>query len=238
MQANGAKPQPIAYVLRRTSRKTVGFRIDGRGLTVSAPRWISRLELDRLVEEKRPWIEKHLASFDAWKGDLGIREQFSLQHNGRILFRGSPARLCFTPGVSGCFYENDEAVVVLPLPQQVAREEVEPVLRDFLRAEAQRVFSVRFTVVSFHAPRQALRWHLSNARRQWGSCNSRGVISLSWRLIFFDDDAIDYVIAHELAHLVEMNHSAAFWKVVESIDSEWRRKREILRRVPIATLPI
>lgn len=238
MLTNDAKVNPISYVVRRSSRKTIGFRVDSQGLTVSAPHWVSRLELDRIVQEKRPWIEKHLASFAAWKKDLGICEQFRLCHNGCILFRGAPARLCLTPRVSGCFYENEEAVVVLPLSPQARTTEVRQALREFLRTEALRVFAVRFTLVSLHAPRQAARWRLSDARHQWGSCNVQGVISLSWRLIFFNDDAIDYVISHELAHLVEMNHSAAFWQVVGQIDPDWRQKREILRRVPISALPV
>lgn len=229
---------PISYQLRRSSRRSVGFRIDDTGLVVTAPRWLTKSQINLMVEEKRAWIEKHLSERGLWKKDLGIAEEFSLCDGGRILFRGKRARLRFTPGVSGFFPEGDEAVVVLPLARDADDAQVAAALEKFLRAEAQRVFGVRFALVSLRAPRPAVRWHLSGARHQWGSCTSAGVVSLSWRLIFFDDEAIDYVIAHELAHLVEMNHSEAFWQVVAEIDPDWERKREKIRRVSIGSLPI
>jgi predicted metal-dependent hydrolase len=58
---------------------------------------------------------------------------------------------------------------------------------------------------------------LSNARSEWGSCNHRGEIRLNWRLAQLPPDLADYVVAHEVAHLVELNHSARFWALVESL---------------------
>ena len=58
---------------------------------------------------------------------------------------------------------------------------------------------------------------LSNARSEWGSCNVRGVIRLNWRLVQLPPELADYVVAHEVAHLVELNHSARFWAVVETL---------------------
>jgi predicted metal-dependent hydrolase len=68
-------------------------------------------------------------------------------------------------------------------------------------------------------------FRLSRAKTRWGSCNSRGLISLNWRLIQLPPHLIDYVVAHELAHLIEMNHSQAFWKVVESVCPKYRVAR-------------
>ena len=66
---------------------------------------------------------------------------------------------------------------------------------------------------------------LSSARTRWGSCHSSGRIHLNWRLIQMPARLLDYVVAHEVAHLVEMNHSRAFWRVVEGICPEWERSK-------------
>jgi predicted metal-dependent hydrolase len=58
---------------------------------------------------------------------------------------------------------------------------------------------------------------LSNARSEWGSCNHKGEIRLNWRLVHLPPGLADYVVAHEVAHLVEMNHSRRFWALVETL---------------------
>ena len=78
---------------------------------------------------------------------------------------------------------------------------------------------------------------LSNARTRWGSCSSRSGIRLHWRLVHLSPALIDYVVAHEVAHLVEMNHSPRFWAVVERLYPDWREARAALRRAA-ATLPV
>jgi hypothetical protein len=71
---------------------------------------------------------------------------------------------------------------------------------------------------------------LSSARTQWGSCTAGGRIRINWRLAHFALPYVDYVIAHELAHLVEMNHSRAFWRVVANMYPDHQAARTFLRR--------
>jgi predicted metal-dependent hydrolase len=69
---------------------------------------------------------------------------------------------------------------------------------------------------------------LSNARTQWGVCTEAGAIRLSWRLVHVDPALADYVVAHEVAHLVELNHSRRYWALVERLYPGWREARERL----------
>jgi predicted metal-dependent hydrolase len=70
---------------------------------------------------------------------------------------------------------------------------------------------------------------LSNAKSRWGSCNSRGEVRLNWRLLQASPSIINYVICHELAHLKQMNHSAKFWAVVESLFSDYKQAENALK---------
>ena len=69
-------------------------------------------------------------------------------------------------------------------------------------------------------------------KTKWGSCSSKGTVSLSLMLGEQEEDAVDYVIVHELCHLKEMNHSPRFWQLVESVLPDWRQRREKLRQAP------
>lgn len=77
---------------------------------------------------------------------------------------------------------------------------------------------------------------LSNARTQWGVCMSSGRIRLSWRLVHLHPELADYVVAHEVAHLVELNHSERFWALVEWLYPHWREARERIEH-DAATIP-
>ncbi|HHU17805.1 MAG TPA: M48 family metallopeptidase [Clostridiales bacterium] len=70
---------------------------------------------------------------------------------------------------------------------------------------------------------------INGARTRWGSCNSKGDINFSYRLIFAPEDLIDYVVVHELTHIKEMNHSANFWAIVEETMPDYKERRKRLR---------
>ena len=70
---------------------------------------------------------------------------------------------------------------------------------------------------------------INSAKTRWGSCNKKGNINFTYRLLFVPEDVIDYVVVHELAHLKEMNHSARFWSVVEQTMPDYKTRREKLR---------
>ena len=91
------------------------------------------------------------------------------------------------------------------------------------RREAARLMPQRLAPFLALCPRPPARLRISSARRRWGSCSSSGTLSFSWRLLAAPDFAIDYVIAHELAHLREMNHSPRFWAEVARLMPDWQR---------------
>jgi predicted metal-dependent hydrolase len=97
------------------------------------------------------------------------------------------------------------------------------------KKEALRIMKER---VSYYAKQTG--WHpvdikITNTRSRWASCSPRGVLRFSWRLVHAPLHIIDYVVVHELAHLVHKNHSATFWRAVENIIPEYREKRKWLR---------
>jgi predicted metal-dependent hydrolase len=108
-------------------------------------------------------------------------------------------------------------------------------VQSWLQRQARRLFDERCALYAQRLGVQVRRIGLSSAATRWGSANADGSIRLNWRLIHFSVPIIDYVVAHELAHLREMNHGPAFWGVVRSLIPDYERSRDALRdgHVPV-----
>jgi predicted metal-dependent hydrolase len=101
-------------------------------------------------------------------------------------------------------------------------------VQGWLQRQARRVFEERCAHYAERLGVRVRRLALSSAQTRWGSANADGAVRLNWRLIHFALPTIDYVVAHELAHLREMNHSARFWDVVRSVMPDYERARDAL----------
>jgi predicted metal-dependent hydrolase len=102
-------------------------------------------------------------------------------------------------------------------------------VRRWLRTEARRVLLARAEEKARLVRRRIRRLTVRDTSTRWGSCSAEGDLSFSWRIVMAPDFALDYLVAHEVAHLVEMNHSPKFWAIVERIAVDPERGRDWLR---------
>ncbi len=107
----------------------------------------------------------------------------------------------------------------------------------WLKATALEALRPRVAHFAALVERPVPRVALSNARTQWGVCTEDGTIRLSWRLVHIEPALADYVVAHEAAHLVELNHSRRYWQLVARLYPGWREARERLELAG-AALPL
>lgn len=214
----GKQQVPLLLVRNRRARRYVlRLRPDGTA-RVTVPRGGSDAEARRFAMRNRDWIERQLGK---------IRER--LQHpqpwtiGTGILFRGDTINIEMgTNGDSGTIRFGSE---VLKNPGPDLRGEIERHLWKLASQEFPPVvweFAVRHGL-------SVRRVSVRNQRSRWGSCSRKGTISLNWRLIQAPVFVRDYLIFHELAHLREMNHSARFWRVVESFCPDYRSAEQWLR---------
>jgi len=218
--------KPVTFTLKRSGRRrSIGLRIDDRGLTVSMPLRASEKWLHSVLNEKAGWVTEKLGN---WNNKKPIAPQWL--DGEKLSFRGETFTLRIIPSLF------DSAVQLLGEELQlhcadIADEaKIETAVTHWYRREAERVFA---ECVAHYAPLMQVspqQLKLSSARTQWGSCTSRGVVRLNWRLVKMPLHLIDYVVVHELAHLLEMNHSAAFWRIVESACSDYTQRRIELRQ--------
>ena len=132
---------------------------------------------------------------------------------------------------------RDGDTLWLALPANADQGRIRDAAQAWLQQRAGAWFGARLAHFLQISGLKIRRWRLSSAATRWGSCTSDGNIMLNWRLIHFAPAIIDYVIAHELAHLREMNHSQDFWREVGQILPDFEDAKNILRRHDPASLP-
>ncbi|HEY0666055.1 MAG TPA: SprT family zinc-dependent metalloprotease [Gallionella sp.] len=220
----------ISYTLKRSGRRrSIGLRIDERGLTVSVPLRASEKWLLSVLQDKAQWVVEKL---DGWQSRQ--RPVIRWAHGERIPFRGEEFTLLLTEKARGALPRMIGDVLHVPVGPDAEAARIEKAVTHWYRNEAMRVFGEcvdYFAPLMGVAPREI---KLTSARTQWGSCTSHGVVRLNWQLVKMELHLIDYVVVHELAHLVEMNHSPAFWRVVEGVCPDYRKCRAELRGYGVA----
>lgn len=202
----------ITYVLRRSRRRrTTVFSVDGNGLVVSAPWNTSESRIRHLMSEAANWILKKL---DEWSDCQPRKQRWAdgekLEYLGRELTLRIVADAVLIPAIL-----TDEAQLQVTVADPSSETRIRDAAIAWFRRHGARNFSERIAHYALAMQLPEPKLFLSNAGTQWGSCNSKRQVRLNWKLIQAPQDIIDYVVVHELAHLIEMNHSKRFWQIVE-----------------------
>jgi predicted metal-dependent hydrolase len=241
----------IAFLLKRSRRRSIGFVVGLEGLAVSAPKWVTLRDIDAAVREKGGWI---LAKLDEQRQRSlqNAAERIVWGDGATLQFLGAPVRvtLAALPGLAAGEVRLEElqagaagagAATAAPLrrlhvglPIDVSPERLRDVVQSWLQREARRLFEARSAHFAERLGVRVTRLSLSSAKTRWGSANAGGAIRLHWRLVQYPLATIDYVVAHELAHLREMNHGPRFWAVVGSVVPDYRAARSQLSSEPLA----
>lgn len=217
----------VSYQLKRSRRRTISLAIDHRGLRVWAPSAARQSDIDGLIRQHGDWV---LDKLDTWR-DRAPPPPIAIIDGLKLPLLGGELSVRLAAGANRPVWSADgcQLTLCLTTPADARR-----VLERALRERAREVFFDRLGCLApqLGVPMPALA--LSSARTRWGSCSSRGSIRLNWRLVFMPLPVIDYVAAHELAHLKEMNHSPRFWSVVEGLCPDWRDRRAELKRLGLS----
>jgi predicted metal-dependent hydrolase len=212
----------IRYLFRRAQRRTIGLVIDEQGLSAAAPRWVAVAEVEAFIREKERWILERLA-----QRTREAQPPFAWREGAALPYLGRDVTLTLSRAVAAPRLEAGR----LQLPAAAsAPARMRDATLAWLKAAALGLYRERAEALARRGGMRVSEVRLSSARTQWGSCTAGGRIRINWRLAHFALPYIDYVIAHELAHLVEMNHSRAFWRVVGTMYPEYPAARAFLRR--------
>jgi predicted metal-dependent hydrolase len=219
--ANG---ETISYLLEHRARRTVGLKITAEGLVVHAPKRIFAFQLNQILVEKSNWILSKLQAREA--NQVEKIEWIDGEH---LLVLGNDVVLNIAQSNSNKKPVFDQNTLFIHALQPNNHAGVARKVIAWYKKQAALDFARRLEILAAKLGVPTPPLTLSNAQSRWGSCNSRGEVRLSWRLLQAPPHIINYVICHELAHLKQMNHSAKFWAVVEQLFPDYKAAEKELK---------
>lgn len=242
---------PLAYRLARSRRRTIAIHVRTDGVEVRAPHRVSLADIENFMRSKARWIRRKLSEGKP-------AQPFRWASGSELTILGEPVRLMAAPELQGIMREGEwlkigqlgsrrrRAASEMSLRPDMDASHIESTLHPeaslslawrkaiiaWLREAAMAHFSVRVAELAarLSVPMPVLK--LSNAASQWGSCIRRAHevrVLLHWKLYLLPPHLVDYVVAHELAHIRQLNHSPRFWSEVERIYPQAAAARRELR---------
>jgi len=210
---------PVRVHIDKRARR-VSVRIDpqAREAVATAPAQRHALDAISFASERVDWIAERLGA---------LPPPVAFHPGAYIPLRGVIHRLRQAENGRTVRLDNSGATPVLLVPG--SREAFADKTRAFFRTAAKTDFAERVAVHADTLRVNPKSISIKDMRSRWGSCSSQGRLNFAWRLVCAPPFALDYVAAHEVAHLKEMNHSARFWKQVERCVPDWKQARAWLQ---------
>lgn len=220
------------YTIVRSARRksaTISVSADNR-VTIAVPAFVTDERVREIIEKRAGWILKKIRqNLEAGRragpkefisGEefryLGAAYRLSVEEGrpGHVSLSEGCLRVCTPPGVS---------------PSTRSRY-VEAQLVGWYKRRALADLKERVGYFEARMDVRAARLRVKSLKSRWGSCSSGGNLSFNWQIILAPLEIVDYVVVHELCHLVHMNHSPTFWSLVESVLPDCRQRRQWLRK--------
>jgi predicted metal-dependent hydrolase len=204
----------------RATRITLRIEPGGRALKMTVPKGLAAREVNAFLDRHQGWLLTKLAKFSS---------ETNLRDGGEILFRGIKHRIEHTGSLRGLtetmVVDGKSILRVSGLPEHTGRR-IAAFLKKEARVDLERLS--RMHAASIKAPIRSIS--MKDTRSRWGSCSSEGNLSFSWRIVMAPPSVIDYLAAHEVAHLKEMNHGPHFWALCKKLCPHMEEAKSWLKR--------
>lgn len=194
---------------KRAKRITLRFNPWSRDVTVTLPRRVPASEGMEFAQTKKAWLQGLIDQ---------TPKKVPFVCGAVVPFAGKPFDIVHEGGRGTAVRMEGSTLFVRGSAEFLPRR-----LKDWLKKYVQDVIQEKATEKAAAIEAKIRRVTVRDTRSRWGSCSHDGRLSFSWRLVFAPPEVLDYVVSHEVAHLLEMNHSKKFWQVVESLCPEWER---------------
>ena len=216
----------VSYTLRtsrRARRLQVRVSVE-EGLVVVVPARVSKARVQEFLDSQQAWILRHT---ERWERARAQRGPAVIEDGVQVRFRGEWHRVRVRQreaGRTGVAREAGEIALAL-----APGAEPGAVLERWMRARAREAVLEELARLAPEGRFPYASVALRDQKTRWGSCSRRGNLSFNWRLIMAPPEVLRYVVAHELAHLRELNHSPRFWRLVEGLYGDYAGPRRWLR---------
>lgn len=233
-QSYRSKKGDLPYVLvRSNARRTSSIQIDESArVSIYVPYRTSQQYVDAFIREKFDWI---LKCVETARDNQKIIQQKKYEHGGRFLFLGKKYPLHVIESDvkrARIDFDGDQWKIVVPedLDSQQRSELIRKKLIQWYRLQAEEILGGRIFHYSRIIGETPERIAIRSQKRMWGCCDyNKRLIHLNWQIILSPIKVIDYIVVHELCHLIHPNHSKRFWRKVESVMPEYEEYKHWLK---------
>lgn len=215
------------YTVERVpGRRTLSIHIDAGRVRVKAPSRLKDARIREFVLSKSCWISRKLVQ-SARRMAEEPSHRFADGEMLPLLGKKLPLSVEVGPGRNGVSLSENGLVASLAFDSD--RQSLPKIVERWYRARAREVFQDRAAHFSGMLGVTPAKITVRGQKRRWGSCSSRGNISLNWKLITGPPEILDYVVAHELCHLLHRNHGPEFWKALSGALPDFKTRRQWLK---------
>lgn len=220
------KTDSISYSLIKSSRKSIGIIVNSDGsVVVRAPQRATKKEIDEVINKRFDWILKHKKKFEE-QGPAYSKREFV--DGEKHLFLGKEYIMRVTVGAFNNVTINGEFIDIECKNESM----VKPLMEQWYRQKANKLIPQIITPIvdKFNSLYDVSpnKISLKNMKSRWGSCSSKANISMNIKLIKSTESCIEYVMAHELCHLLQMNHSKNYYSLLTEFMPDWRERKKNL----------
>lgn len=208
------------YKIERTNRKSLSISVTQEGIIVKAPLSLPELEIHRFLNEKKSWIEAKVKKIN------NIQNQFrDVMDYKKLLLYGKEYYGYSSTSVSKITVTDDKILI----PSNITPDKLHKKIIGWYKKLAESYLVLRTKEIAKLINLNPSLIKCTGSRGRWGACNSSRQIFLNWRCIMLPSNLIDYIIVHELSHILELNHSSKFWTIVQQILPDYKLRKQNLK---------
>ena len=215
----------ISYTLHRSSRKTAIIYIERDGqVSVYVPEKLTGKQLEDLLESKRKWIYRNLAE---WEDLNAARTEREYVNGEGFLYLGRSYRLRLVDEQDSPLLLKDGHFCLRS--NNGSAPDADAAFKEFFREKGKARIPERVEHFQTRMGVEAANVKIIDLKNRWASCSANGNLNFHWKCMMATSSVLDYIIVHELAHLIHANHTEAFWNEVDKVMPDYRKRKDWLR---------
>lgn len=219
------KYKDIEYMLKRSNRKTASIYIERDGqVSILVPKRLTTKQVEELIENKRKWIYTHLAE---WRDLNSTRVRREYVNGEGFLYLGRTYRLKLIDDQDIPLKLKDGYFCLRTDNGTV--QDADTAFKEFYREKGKKRIGDRVMYFQTKMGVQPKAVRIIELKNRWASCSAKGNLNFHWKCMMAPPTVFDYIVAHELAHMIHPNHIEAFWNEVDKVMPDYRERKEWLR---------
>lgn len=211
---SGAKLSALPFdcEIVRSKRKTLALHVSDKKVQVRCPLFVTRFEVAAFIENNRAWVERRLS-----EESKRNREVLKVAHGSQIFYKARELTIEFKEGRKERIMVSGSRFIIQGHKLTPAKAQLQ--VEEFLKAKARDYLIPRAMGLAKHlgVDKKVRNIKLRKTKTKWGHCTSRGDLQYNYLIMLAPNSIVDYMITHEICHLVYMDHSKRFWNLVESL---------------------